>query len=58
MIGLAIIGLGNALAPHAKAILDLTDRVIQLANGGAAAPGGPGAASAPKTPASGGPAKP
>jgi len=27
MIGLAIIGLGNALAPHAKAILDLTDRV-------------------------------
>ena len=27
MIGLAIIGLGNALAPHAKAILDLSDRV-------------------------------
>ena len=27
MIGLAIVGLGNALAPHAKAVLDLTDRV-------------------------------
>lgn len=27
MIGLAIIGLGSALAPHAKAILDLSDRV-------------------------------
>lgn len=27
MIGLAIIGLGNALAPHAKAVLRLTDRV-------------------------------
>ena len=27
MIGLAIIGLGNALAPHAKAVLDLADRV-------------------------------
>jgi predicted dehydrogenase len=27
MIGLAIIGLGNALAPHAKAVLDLAARV-------------------------------
>jgi predicted dehydrogenase len=27
VIGLAIIGLGNALAPHAQAVLDLTDRV-------------------------------
>ena len=27
MIGLAIIGLGNALAPHAKAVRDLTERV-------------------------------
>lgn len=27
MIGLAIIGLGNALAPHAKAVLDLAGRV-------------------------------
>jgi predicted dehydrogenase len=27
VIGLGIIGLGNALAPHAKAVLDLTDRV-------------------------------
>jgi predicted dehydrogenase len=27
VIGLAIIGLGNALAPHAKAVLDLADRV-------------------------------
>ncbi len=27
MIGLAVIGLGNALAPHAKALLDLRDRV-------------------------------
>jgi predicted dehydrogenase len=27
LIGLAIIGLGNALAPHAKAVLDLADRV-------------------------------
>jgi predicted dehydrogenase len=27
VIGLAVIGLGNALAPHAKAILDLNDRV-------------------------------
>jgi predicted dehydrogenase len=27
LIGLAIIGLGNALAPHAKAVLDLSDRV-------------------------------
>jgi predicted dehydrogenase len=27
MIGLAIIGLGNALAPHAKAVLELNDRV-------------------------------
>jgi predicted dehydrogenase len=26
LIGLAIIGLGNALAPHAKAVLDLSDR--------------------------------
>jgi predicted dehydrogenase len=27
VIGLAIVGLGNALAPHAKSVLDLTDRV-------------------------------
>ncbi len=27
MIGIAIIGLGNALAPHAKAVQDLADRV-------------------------------
>jgi predicted dehydrogenase len=27
LIGLAIIGLGNALAPHAKAVVDLNDRV-------------------------------
>jgi predicted dehydrogenase len=27
VIGLAIVGLGNALAPHAKAVLDLADRV-------------------------------
>jgi predicted dehydrogenase len=27
LIGLAIIGLGNALAPHAKAVLDLSERV-------------------------------
>ncbi len=27
MIGLTIIGLGNALAPHAKAVVDLNDRV-------------------------------
>jgi hypothetical protein len=26
MIGVAVIGLGNALAPHAKALLDLSDR--------------------------------
>jgi len=48
----------RATVAFARSDLDLTDRVIQLANGGAAAPGGPGAASAPKTPASGGPAKP
>jgi predicted dehydrogenase len=30
MIGLAIIGLGSALAPHAKAILDLSDRTRVL----------------------------
>lgn len=27
MIGVAIVGLGNALVPHAKAVMDLTDRV-------------------------------
>lgn len=27
MIGLAIIGLGNALAPHAKSVLDLAERI-------------------------------
>jgi len=27
MIGLAIVGLGNALAPHAKSVVDLSDRV-------------------------------
>ena len=27
MIGLAIIGLGNALTPHAKSLVDLADRV-------------------------------
>ena len=26
MTGIAIIGLGNALSPHAKALLELTDR--------------------------------
>jgi predicted dehydrogenase len=30
VIGLAIIGLGNALAPHAKAVLDLSDRARVL----------------------------
>ena len=27
MIGIAVIGLGNALQPHARALVDLTDRV-------------------------------
>jgi outer membrane protein len=47
----------RATVAYSRSDLDLTDRVIQLANGGAAAPS-PGGQPAPKAPSPGGSAKP
>ena len=47
----------RATVAFSRSDLDLTDRVIQLANGGAAAPS-PGGQPAPKAPSPGGSAKP
>src|SRR5580698_11142596 len=50
----------RATVAFSRSDLDLTDRVIQLANGssGGSGPGPGGGTSMPKTPAAGGPAKP
>jgi outer membrane protein len=51
----------RATVAYSRGDLDLTDRVIQLANGssgGSAPPSGGAGAAPPKAPASGGPAKP
>jgi hypothetical protein len=50
----------RATVAYSRGDLDLTDRVIQLANGssGGSAPPSGGGGAAPKAPASGGPAKP